>query len=451
VCSGSKQGTVAQNRLTRKTICFSMTTFKNQTTGDNKTRHVLSTVQQNERIQISRLLSQQKCSSKHSQSPWLPSNIIVECHLQPMPLLFVRRLKHSLFEPSGITKPRSTSKFFLFIYCHSLKKTQKINKRQQQLHQPKHPATSNAMSTNHRHKKPRKSICLFGTSANPPTGNQGHVGIVRALSSMETKREQNTTTTTTTLKFDEVRVVPVYSHPYAAKRDLLVPFEHRLEMCKLAFCHIPNVTLSRAEESIYRLKEQQQQQQQQQHDKQQPESSKRGIRVGTADLLEYYQSREEENDAAIYNYTLCLGMDTFLDLMRGKWRRTEDVIELVQGRFVVLYRKGTEDHSCNGGEEINDDLNTDNNPPQKQVQKQDLHDHPLLQAALHKLKETYGYSNTCELLHVPTLGAVSSSLVRSLSSELSLKGMEEDRDGAISMKQARVPTATAKKTTTFEC
>ena len=45
----------------------------------------------------------------------------------------------------------------------------------------------------------RKQVCLFGLSADPPTGQGGHLGIVQHLVSMG---------------FDEVRILPVYRHMF---------------------------------------------------------------------------------------------------------------------------------------------------------------------------------------------------------------------------------------------
>lgn len=237
-----------------------------------------------------------------------------------------------------------------------------------------------------------KNICLFGTSANPPTGREGHVGIVQALSGM--KRDNNDNNA---LLFDEIQVVPVYSHPFAAKRALLAPFHHRVQMCELAFQTIPNVTVSKAEETIYHVKIQK---------KQALGEVVEGISVGTADLLEHYQQSNNDTaneEQASAQYTLCLGMDTFLDLMTGKWRRTQDILDLVQGRFVVLYRKEGDDNDGSDDEMASQTLR--------------------LKEAMYTLEESYGASDACLVLHVPTLGAISSTLVRSLSSELSLKSM----------------------------
>ena len=51
-----------------------------------------------------------------------------------------------------------------------------------------------------------KKVCLFGTSANPPTGKGGHGGIVEHLLSL-TSRDGAPA-------FDEVRVLPVYRHMF---------------------------------------------------------------------------------------------------------------------------------------------------------------------------------------------------------------------------------------------
>ena len=263
--------------------------------------------------------------------------------------------------------------------------------------------TTNTATTTARRR--RRRICLFGTSANPPTGQEGHVGIVQALASMKTSTCNTTTTPTTTTAttdlpvfvFDEIRVVPVYSHPFAAKRALLAPFEHRLEMCRLACGNVVNVVLSDAEQTIHLPKEEQAAAQQEQEEP-------LPISVGTADLLEYYQSQDQLQDTTTTNeYTLCLGMDTFLDLMGGKWRRTRDILELVQGRFVVLFRQESDTTAAN------------------------VKESQQLETARQSLEDTYG-PGCCQFLHVPTLGAVSSTLVRSLSRELSQHVINQGSD-----------------------
>ena len=51
----------------------------------------------------------------------------------------------------------------------------------------------------------RKQVCLFGTSADPPTGQGGHLGIAQHLVSMD---------------FDEVRILPVYSHMFGVSKNI---------------------------------------------------------------------------------------------------------------------------------------------------------------------------------------------------------------------------------------
>jgi nicotinic acid mononucleotide adenylyltransferase len=46
----------------------------------------------------------------------------------------------------------------------------------------------------------KKLICLFGLSADPPTGYGGHVGIAQTLQQQE--------------RWDEVWVMPVYRHTF---------------------------------------------------------------------------------------------------------------------------------------------------------------------------------------------------------------------------------------------
>jgi len=49
----------------------------------------------------------------------------------------------------------------------------------------------------------KRKVCLFGLSANPPTGESGHLGIIRHLATQH--------------DFDEIRVLPVYSHMFAVR------------------------------------------------------------------------------------------------------------------------------------------------------------------------------------------------------------------------------------------
>lgn len=68
----------------------------------------------------------------------------------------------------------------------------------------------------------RRQILLYGTSANPPTALQGHMGVVAFCQPL----------------FDEIWILPVYQHIYSTKRHL-ASFEHRVNMCQLAIQALP--------------------------------------------------------------------------------------------------------------------------------------------------------------------------------------------------------------------
>jgi hypothetical protein len=69
-------------------------------------------------------------------------------------------------------------------------------------------ASTHLPSDNQRHhdQSRRRTVCLFGLSADPPTGAQGHVGIVRALQQMN--------------EWDEIWVLPVYRHAFMVRCSL---------------------------------------------------------------------------------------------------------------------------------------------------------------------------------------------------------------------------------------
>mmetsp|Transcript_15942 Transcript_15942/g.24139 ORF Transcript_15942/g.24139 Transcript_15942/m.24139 type:complete len:225 (+) Transcript_15942:183-857(+) len=153
----------------------------------------------------------------------------------------------------------------------------------------------------------RRRVCLFGTSADPPTGKGGHVGIVRALSEQP---------------FDEVRVLPVYQHMFSNKAKRLLPFENRMAMCQLAFSGIPKVTVSDDEKRCFEM------------------LVKEGSsKVGTADLLDMLLSEEKDAD-----FSFAMGADTFMDLTKWKWRRSKDIWKLLNGRILTFVRPGLFDN-----------------------------------------------------------------------------------------------------------
>lgn len=68
----------------------------------------------------------------------------------------------------------------------------------------------------------KPTICLFGLSADPPTGSGGHVGMLQAL--MDTLPPST-----------HIYILPVYRHTFSEKRQRMVDFDHRLNMCRRAF------------------------------------------------------------------------------------------------------------------------------------------------------------------------------------------------------------------------
>mmetsp|Transcript_3668 Transcript_3668/g.5390 ORF Transcript_3668/g.5390 Transcript_3668/m.5390 type:complete len:251 (-) Transcript_3668:129-881(-) len=211
-----------------------------------------------------------------------------------------------------------------------------------------------------------KQVCLFGVSADPPTGDGGHVGIVKAISEYECTTSRNK-------KFDEIRVLPVYQHMFASKRGRLASYDDRLKMCQLSFQGIPRVIVSHAEQRCFEGKA-----------KDLNETEKMSLRVGTADLLDMFLEEEPTTD-----FTFCLGADTFMDLTKWKWRRSKDLLSLLEGRFLVIFRIGD-----------NGECVVDEETLEQQVQK--VH------------TENNG---NARILRIPTLTEVSSTLARSSSDE----------------------------------
>lgn len=77
------------------------------------------------------------------------------------------------------------------------------------------------------------------------------------------------------------------------------------------------------------------------------DEQKQTVRVGTADLLTMLINEEPNIE-----FTLALGADTFIDLVNGKWRRSEEVLKLVEYRIVVFRRLTEEDNASSSSEEI---------------------------------------------------------------------------------------------------
>ncbi len=178
----------------------------------------------------------------------------------------------------------------------------------------------------------KKTVLLFGLSANPPTGMGGHAGIVAWGGQdlrVDLPNDEKPAEARERVGIDEVWVLPVYKHAFASKSNLL-PFEHREAMAKLAFEDMPGL------EGRVQVKD---------TEKQVIEgafaqAAKEGrdpstVRVGTIDMV-----RKLMNDHPDTQFVLALGGDTFADLRGGKWKEGDTLQQLVP--IVVLPRAGVD-------------------------------------------------------------------------------------------------------------
>ena len=250
-----------------------------------------------------------------------------------------------------------------------------------------------------------KRICLFGTSANPPTGAGGHSGVIQALMELQ--------------KFDEVRILPVYRHTFSSKRHQLLSFDHRVKMCKLLVEGLPNdqptttttkVIVSRAEEDSF--------QRMLQASKAVTDEEKAALRVGTADLLEMLMEDEQKingdnatKDFSKTEFSFCLGADTFMDLTDWKWRRSQDVLKLLEGRLVVVDRKQEDSNTFEGSIE---------KASYETMQEQQK---DKLKNRIDEINATPLGNGKIVLLDVPSLGDVSSSKIRNAENKNLVKHM----------------------------
>lgn len=153
-----------------------------------------------------------------------------------------------------------------------------------------------------------RRVLLFGLSGDPPTGDGGHLGVVRWAAERGIHPELGG-------RLDAIWILPVYRHAYAAKAGLS-SYEHRLEMCRLCFEQrgFPvDVTVMDLERELAMSRGQQ--------------------HTGTVDVVEHLQALHPEA-----SFGLLLGADTAADLLRGRWRRSKDL--LAQVRLVVVPRVG---------------------------------------------------------------------------------------------------------------
>lgn len=134
-----------------------------------------------------------------------------------------------------------------------------------------------------------KNIALFGGSFNPP--HIGHQMMLLYLAH--------------SYQFDAIWVYPVFHHPFA-KEQTLIPFQHRLEMSKIAFEKIaPHIVISSIEKQYQTTR--------------------------TFDLLTKLSDHHLDT-----HFTLILGEDQFP--VRHKWYQFEKIEKMVD--MIYLGRTG---------------------------------------------------------------------------------------------------------------
>lgn len=142
-----------------------------------------------------------------------------------------------------------------------------------------------------------------------------------------------------------------------------------------------------------------------------PEHEKSSVRVGTAELLEMFIMDEPDT-----LFTLTLGRDTFMDLTDWKWRRSRDILSLLEGRLLVIHRlqegslASSSTNSSLEKEKHNlDELNL------QELKKRVDQTNKELNVVGHKcsdLQKDTEAIGPIKVIQIPTLSDVSSSLVR---------------------------------------
>ena len=79
------------------------------------------------------------------------------------------------------------------------------------------------------------------------------------------------------------------------------------------------------------------------------------MRLGTYDLINFLNNQNEIKGIH-EEYTLAMGADTFMDLTSFKWRKSKEVIQLVEGRFVVKLRLSDGGVGDDDDDDLDDDL-----------------------------------------------------------------------------------------------
>ena len=177
--------------------------------------------------------------------------------------------------------------------------------------------------------KPR--LAIFGTSADPP--HNGHMMVVQML--IDSKH------------YDEVWILPVYVHMFSSKDKSLSPFDQRMEMCRLAFEHYSTTSCSVKVLPIERLI----------CEGATMVNDGNPVRVGSSLILDIIHLLYPGTNGYT---TFVLGSDTFLDLIKGKWKNAGSI--LLENNIAVvergLVRNGEGDTADNSVTEIDDPISS---------------------------------------------------------------------------------------------
>lgn len=159
-------------------------------------------------------------------------------------------------------------------------------------------------------------LAVFGTSADPP--HKGHMMVVQMLVDSG--------------DYDEVWVLPVYVHMFSSKDKSLSPFDQRMEMCRLAFEHCASTNCNVKVLPLEKLA----------CEAATSVNDGKPVRVGSSLILDLIHLLYPGTTGRT---TFVLGSDTFLDLIKGKWKNAASIL-LENGIAVVergLIRNGEGD------------------------------------------------------------------------------------------------------------
>ena len=189
----------------------------------------------------------------------------------------------------------------------------------------------------------KKSVALFGLSANPVTDRGGHGDIVKALL---TRTVNDNDASSPRPVYDEVWVVPVYRHAFESKNNAMlqrssssssssaeeektrsskVPnFQQRCEMCEKQFLTPGDEGSSSGRVKVKRIELEATDW------KRKVTGDARATIIGTYELLEYLKrndKKEKDIESRNIEYTFVMGRDAFDDLITGKWIRGDEILK----------------------------------------------------------------------------------------------------------------------------